>query len=270
VLGWILVGIAVVVGVPTAVYLGQDSMLFFPRPLTGPPPASRAGRPVESLQFQAPDGARLRGWLLKTITPRAPLVIYYGGNAEEVSAEANEPGWPSDWSLALVNYRGYGTSEGKPSEQNLFADALLVFDSLAKRSDVDRSRIVLVGRSLGTGVAVFVAAVRPVAEVILASPFDSMVEVGRRHYPWLPVSLLLKHRFDSQTRAPHIQAPLLAIVGGRDTIIPPAHSKRLFEAWGGPKTWVDIPSADHNDLSGYPRFWEAIASALGQISVRGS
>lgn len=264
--GWIVIGAAVVLGVPAAIYLLQDSLLFLPQPYVGAPPAARAGRPVEELTFEATDGVRLRGWFVHQPTPtgRAPLVVYYGGNAEEVSWQATEP-WPAEWSLALVNYRGYGASEGKPSERDLYADALAVIDALARRPDVDPERIVLVGRSLGAGVATHVAAHRPVAGVVLISPYDSMIEVGRRHYPWLPVGLLLKHPFDAQSAAPAIRAPLLAIAGGRDSIIPPVHSRRLFDAWGGPKRWVELPGADHNDLSGWPAFWPAIDAFLREL-----
>jgi pimeloyl-ACP methyl ester carboxylesterase len=263
VVAWIVIGAAVVLGVPGAMYLLQDSLLFVPQPYVGAAPAAPAGRPVEELEFEAADGVRLRGWLVHRTAPagRAPLVVYYGGNAEEVSWQATEP-WPVDWSLALVNYRGYGASEGKPSERDLYADAMLVLDVLARRPDVDPERVVLAGRSLGAGVATHVAAHRPVAGVVLISPYDSMVEVGRRHYPWLPVRLLLKHPFDAQSAAPSIRAPLLAIAGSRDSIIPAAHSRRLFDAWGGPKRWVELAGADHNDVSTWPAFWPAIDAFL--------
>jgi uncharacterized protein len=267
-LAWIAVLAGAVLGVPAVMYLMQDSLLFFPQPLVGPPPVSRAARPVADLVFDTADGPRLRGWLVGASAGRAPLVVYYGGNAEEVSWQAREAGWPPDWSLALVNYRGYGASEGKPSERSLFADALVAFDALAGRPDVDPSRIVLFGRSLGSAVAVHVAAERPVAAVILVSPFESMTAVGQRHYPWLPVGLLLRHPFDSGARAPAIRTPLLAIVAEQDTIIPPVHSKRLFDAWGGPKRWIALPQADHNDVSGAPEFWAAVTAFLGEARGR--
>lgn len=261
-LGWLIVGVVIVLGVPAAMYFAQDGLLFLPQRLVGPPPASTAGRAIEDLAFAVEEGVHVRGWLAKASTGRAPLVVYYGGNAEEVSWQAREPSWPADWSLALVNYRGYGTSDGAPSERSLFADALLVFDALTRRPDVDASRIVLVGRSLGSGVATYVALERKVAGVVLVSPYDSMTDVASRHYPWLPVSLLLKHPFDSHSRAARITAPLLAIVAGRDAIIPPAHSRRLYNAWAGPKNWVDIAAADHNDISAHPGYWQAIGGFL--------
>ena len=199
-IAWIVLGAALVLGVPGVVYLAQDGMLFLPQPGPASLSQTRGGRAVEDLAFTAEDGVVVRGWLVRSARTPAPLIVYYGGNAEEVSWQAGEP-WPVDWSLALVNYRGYGQSEGKPSEQTLFADAEIAFDALAARADVDRSRIVLVGRSLGSGVATYVASRRQVAGVVLISPYDSVTALAQRHYPFLPVRLLLKHPFDSLPRA---------------------------------------------------------------------
>jgi pimeloyl-ACP methyl ester carboxylesterase len=97
---------------------------------------------------------------------------------------------------------------------------------------------------------------------VLISPYDSMVALARHHYPFLPVRLLLRHRFDSIARAPGIRAPLLAIVGERDSVIPSAHSRRLHDAWGGPRHWVAVPGVDHNDLGRQRAFWEPIRAFL--------
>jgi pimeloyl-ACP methyl ester carboxylesterase len=266
-LGWIALAAGALLGVPLVMYLVQDSLLFLPQPLAGPPPATRAARPVEALALEAADGVPLRGWLLPGAARPAPLVVYYGGNAEEVSWQAGEPRWPREWALALVNYRGYGESGGRPSERALVADALLALDALRARPDVDPGRVVLFGRSLGSGVAVAVAAARPVAGVILVSPFESMVAVARRHYPWLPVRLLLRHPFDAAARAPAIRAPLLAIAAGRDEVIPPVHSRRLVEAWGGPTRWLEVPGADHDAVGAGPAFWDAVAAFLGEVAA---
>ena len=107
------------------------------------------------------------------------------------------------------------------------------------------------------------AAARPVAGVILASPYDSLVAVGRTHYPLLPVSLLLRHRFDSAADARNVHAPLLAIVALHDSIIPVERSHALYDAWAGPKTWVVVPGTDHNTLSGPNAFWDGVGAFLG-------
>ena len=158
----------------------------------------------------------------------------------------------------LVDYRGYGASEGSPSEQALIADALLWYDRFSQES----KRIYVMGRSLGSGVAVRLAAERRVDAVMLVTPFDSMVEVGKRHYPFLPVSLLLKHRFDSASLAPKITAPLLCLVATRDSIIPSEHAKLLYDAWAGPKRWVALEEAGHNTVDAHPNYWRSINAFL--------
>jgi pimeloyl-ACP methyl ester carboxylesterase len=261
VIGWLLLAAVVVLGVPACAFLAQERMLFLPHLATAPR-GTRPPRPVEEVELATPEGPRVRGWLVPARGGGpAPLIVYYGGNAEDATGQAFEP-WPDDWALALVNYRGYGASEGRPSEQALCADAEVVLDALARRPDVDAARIVLVGRSLGTGVATYVAARRPVRAVVLVSPYDSMVALAGYHYPFLPVSWLLRHRFDSIERAPGIKAPLLAIAAERDEIIPSASSRRLYDAWGGPKRWVVIPEANHNDLGPPRSFWEPIWAFL--------
>jgi pimeloyl-ACP methyl ester carboxylesterase len=94
------------------------------------------------------------------------------------------------------------------------------------------------------------------------SPYDSIAEVAKRHYAFLPVSLMLRHRFDSLARAPQIEAPLLCLVATEDRIIPSAHSRVLFEAWRGSKTWREVPQSDHDSISGEPEYWRSIAEFL--------
>jgi len=262
---WLVAFAAILIGLPAAAWFGQEKLIFFPQPGTG---TSHLPAGTERLEVTARDGARLAGFLVPRGARPAPALLYFGGNAEEISWSLADARWPRGWTVAGVNYRGYGTSEGRPGERELQDDGLRVFDALAARPDVDARRIVVVGRSLGTGVAVHVAAARPVAAAILISPFDSLVAVGRMHYPWLPVDWLLRHRFDSAALAASAGVPMLTIVAAADGIIPPARSRALFDAWAGPKKWVAIPGAGHNDLGSTPAFWEPIATFIEGLPAR--
>ena len=242
--------------------LFQDSMLFFPQPLAGPGPAP--DERIEEVRLDAGEGVRLHGWFVRAKAAPAPLVIYFGGNAEEVSWLAGSARLPAGWSLLLMNYRGYGRSTGRPGERALFRDALLVYDYAASRADVDRRRIVAMGRSLGSGVAVHLATQRALAGVVLVTAFDSMAAVGQRHYPFLPVRWLLRHPFDSLSRASGIHAPMLCLAAGRDVVIPPVHAARLYERWAGPKRWREFPMADHDGISAEPDYWPTIGAFLGE------
>ena len=256
---WLILLIAIVLGVPAIAWLAQDQLIFFPQPIVS---TAHIGTEIAPLEIASSDGTRLRGWMRTATATPAPVVLYFGGNAEEVSWTLTERRWPFGWTIVAMNYRGYGKSEGSPGEKALVADALAVYDAVAVRSDVDATHIVAMGRSLGSGVAVKLAAARPLAGVILASPYDSLVALGRTHYPWLPVSWLLKHRFDVDGDARRMRVPMLAVVASSDVIIPRTRSQALYDAWTGPKTWLDVPGTDHNTLSVPDTFWTGVGEFL--------
>ena len=258
---WVLVAVAVVLALPVAMYVGQDRLIFHPQPMTetGLAQSAKSLPGVQSLFIQAGDGTRLHAWHLAG----SPLVLYFGGNAEDVSWNLKRvaeqvPG--AGW--LLVDYRGYGGSAGASSEQALRSDAIEWFDYAKQK--LDAPRIAVFGRSLGSGVAVQLATARAVEGVILATPYDSMTNVASYHYPYLPVSWMLKHPFDSLAHAPSITAPLLCLVAERDQVIPVVHSRRLFDAWRGPKRWVELAGAGHNSTDDVPAFWQAIREFLVQ------
>jgi pimeloyl-ACP methyl ester carboxylesterase len=245
----------VVIGLPLVMYLGQDSLIFHPQRVDESRRAALARSPaVESLFIHGTDGTRLHAWHVKG----DPLIIYFGGNAEEVSWMLDEaPKRAPGVGWLLVDYRGYGSSDGSPSEQALVSDALQWYDHFK-----GTERIHVFGRSLGSGVAVQLAAQRPVASVILVAPFDSLVEVGKRLYPFLPVDWMLKHRFDSVALAPKMKLPLLCIVASHDEIVPAEHAKRLYDAWGGPKQWIGLEGAGHNSTDNAANYWPSITRFL--------
>jgi pimeloyl-ACP methyl ester carboxylesterase len=254
---------AIAIGFPVLMYLVQDRLLFFPQPLAESRRAEIGKRfpGVEEVFIDA-ENHKLHAWHIRG----NPLVIYFGGNAEEVSwmieeARTRTPG--VGW--LLVSYRGYGASEGSPSEASISADALRWYDFIVEREKP--REVVVFGRSLGSGAAVFLAANRTLSSVILVTPFDSLVAVAKHHYPMLPVSWMLKHRFDSAARAPAIEAPLLCIAASRDEVIPALHARKLYDAWGGKKRWIEIEGAGHNSTDGAPIFWQSIGAFLEKSSL---
>lgn len=254
--------LAVAVAVPLAVYFLQERLIFFPQPLSETERAeiARHFSGVGEIAIPAEDKSRLHAWHVAA-APGAPLALYFGGNAESVAwmipeAQKHTPGVA--W--LLVDYRGYGGSEGSPSEAAITSDALRWYDYAA--AELKPSRIVVFGRSLGSGAAVYLAAERKVSKVVLVTPFDSLTEVAKRHYPFLPVSLMLRHRFDSVLRAPAIAAPLLCVAAQRDEVIPSAHARKLYDAWAGRKDWVELQEAGHNTTDSHPLFWQNVASFL--------
>ena len=258
------IALAVAIGVPLIVYLAQDGLIFHRQPLPEGRRAEIERRypAVSDLWLSAADGTRVHAWHLKS---GPQLVLYFGGNAEEVSwmidaVLAQAPG--SSW--LLMDYRGYGQSAGSPSEKALVADALALYDHAVKLPGVDPKRIYAFGRSLGGGVAVALAAERPLAGLVLVTPFDSLAAVAKRYYWYLPVDWMLKHRFDSIALAPQLKTPLLCLIAERDEVIPAAHGERLCEAWGGPKKKIVLAAAGHNTTDAQPMFWRSIREFLAQ------
>ena len=150
--------------------------------------------------------------------------------------------------MLLFDYRGFGGNPGAPTERGLAMDARAARQYLASRRDVDPTRLIYFGESLGTAVAVDLATEQPPAALILRSPFTSMADVGQYHYWWLPVRWLIRDRYDSLERIARVQSPLLIIAGERDRIVPAEYSRRLYDAaTTADKRFLSIPDADHND-----------------------
>lgn len=232
-------------------YLQQRRLIYYPQ-------FTRVDAGQTDFSLARPD-AVLRGWVVNP--GRTHALLYFGGNAESVDAnrEAFARALPSH-TVYLVAYRGYGASDGAPTETALLADALALHDEVATRHP--DGQVAVAGRSLGSGVATHVAAERDVSSLILITPFDSLVAVAQAHYPIFPVRLLLDDRYDSTARLPRHRGKLLVLRAGRDTVVPPLHTDRLLTAFKGPTQVQDFPAAGHDDLSLDPAYWPAIGSFL--------
>lgn len=226
---------------------------------------------VEEVRLTTADAVQLDGLLKRASAAapgaRYPLVIIFGGVARETSWMIGWGNKPPEWGWLLVNYRGYGLSQGRPSERALLEDARLVYDWAAARADVDATNIVVLGRSLGSYVAVSLAAQRPVRGAILATPFDSLAAIGAKRYPLLPVGMLANGHYDSATLAPGIAVPALFVLAQNDEVTPVAHGEALARAWGGPKRVVTLPDTGHRMLEWRQEYWREISTFLREMNA---
>lgn len=203
-------------------------------------------------------GVTLRGW---EVNPgREHALIHYGGNGEGLDWLVPEHArrFP-DHTSYLVAYRGYGASEGIPGERALTSDALAVFDHAATRHS---GRVDVVGRSLGSGVAMQVAVRRPVERLVLVTPFDSLVATAADLFPWLPVRHLLQDRWDSAAVADRLRSRVLVVRAGRDAVVRPPRTDRLLGVLPHDTAVLDLPDAEHATLHEDPAYWPAIEDFL--------
>ncbi|TQV85746.1 alpha/beta hydrolase [Exilibacterium tricleocarpae] len=223
--------------------LSQRRLLYFPQ-------AAEPVRQAEGISFDNA-GIMLRGWVLNPGRDRA--VLYYGGNAENV--EYNIDFFRAvlpEYSVYLIPYRGYGNSDGSPSEAGFYSDALYIHDQVRPR----HTSVALIGRSLGSGVATYVAAERDVERVLLVSPFDSVENLAKQRFRIFPVGLLLVDKYRSYERARRIDAPVLVLIAENDQVVPRPRTDALLAAFT-PEQQVEavvIKNAGHNDISGFAQY----------------
>jgi hypothetical protein len=244
-----LLGAAVVLGLLGLVWTQQRRLMYFPYPDV-PPPESLGVREVELVRFTTADGLVLHGWFFPSLhTPARFTMLVFNGNAGNRAYRVALAQALRRQGLAvlLFDYRGYGENPGHPTEAGLFDDGRAALAYLQTRSDVDDRRVVLFGESLGTVVAARLAVERPPAALVLRSPFVSMVELGRLHYPFLPVRWLLRDRFATIDDVRRLRSPLLVIAGDRDRIVPVSQSREVFAAAPPAKQILVVRGADHND-----------------------
>jgi fermentation-respiration switch protein FrsA (DUF1100 family) len=249
------------------VWLFQRRLIYLPFGQRVPP-AGAILPGATDVSFDTSDGLRLGAWYVPSENgPNRGTVLVFNGNAGNRADRAplavalTQRGF----SVLLFDYRGYGGNPGRPSERGLALDARAARDYVASRDDVDAGRLIYFGESLGAAVALELATEQPPAVLVLRSPFASMTRIGKHHYPFLPVGLLLIDRYPSIERVPGLQCPLLVVAGERDNIVPVAHSRALYEkAPQATSRFVLIEGAGHNDyallvgermLEEIERFW---------------
>ncbi len=243
----------------------ESSFLYFPARTLDAQPRDY-GLTADELRLAASDGVRLHGWWLRGRGERA--LVWFHGNAGNISHRLDNAKRLIDrfgLDIVLVDYRGYGLSEGAPDEPGLYRDGLAMYDEAARRGFTP-DRIVLFGRSLGAAVAVEIARQRPYAALILETPFLSVPAMARVHYPLVP-AVLIRSRFDLEAKIASVEGPTLVLHGDRDEIVPLAQAQRIFELARPPKRFVLIRGAGHNDtyLVGGEEYFREWKEFLGGI-----
>ena len=223
----------------------QQRILIYVPDATRVSPQSAGLANVEEVMLRTPDGAELIAWYGEA-APGQPTLLYFHGNAGNLQARAGRMAEYQDKGrgMLMLSYRGYGGSTGRPTEANNVADAQLAYNWLLSHG-VQAENIILYGESLGSGVAVQVAAKNTVGGVILDAPYTSIADVGTRLYPYLPVQTLILDRYNSMAWIDKIEAPLLIVHGEKDDLIPIEMGRHLWQAAPEPKQFAAIPQAGH-------------------------
>ncbi|MBB6188175.1 alpha/beta hydrolase [Rhodanobacter sp. MP7CTX1] len=230
-------------------YLNQRHLIYMPA----------SSRPVrQAPDFVLPrDGVVLRGWVVNPGKTRA--LLYFGGNGERIEDLREEfSRWFPDRTIYLLPYRGYGASSGEPSESALIDDALALYDEVAGH----HTGVAVIGRSLGSGVAMQLAARRPLERLVLVTPFDSLQRVAQGAYPYAPVSWLLKDRYESWRFAGQVRCPVLVLRAADDQVIDPARTAVLVASFVAPPEELVIVGAGHNTIQEDPAYQRALDAFL--------
>ena len=244
--------VAVYLVLCAALFFFQRSLIYFPQP-------NAVTSADSQLTLSMPD-AQVSVITRERVGPRA--LIYFGGNAEDVSHNLPEfaEAFP-EYAVYLLNYRGFGGSGGSPSEAAIAEDALALFDQVY----ASHPQVSLIGRSLGSGVAVRLASQRPMQNLILVTPYNSLEEIAARQYPWVPVKWLLKDRFESGKYAAHIRVPTLLLAASDDEVIPRASTQRLLENFPqGVAVLRVVPDSGHNSISDRKQYLQWMEDVLNR------
>lgn len=227
----------------------DDRFVYFPTAWEDQDWHELSQLPLEETWFRAEDGTRLFGWYVEPLNAEAVL-LWCHGNAGSIIHRLDHLSGFYSHGLAcfLWDYRGYGRSEGSPSEEGLYLDVQAAYDHLTSAKGIAPGRLIGYGQSLGAAVVGELALRRPLAGLILESSFPSVPEVAKRYYAGLPVHLMVQARYDLAARIGRVKAPVLVLHGDKDSMIPIEMGKAVFEAAHEPKEFYRVPGADHNDV----------------------
>ena len=245
----LLISVAIAYAViVVGMYLLQRKLMYFPDPHR-PAPAAFGVPTMQPVRVPTADGLDLLAWWSAPARPEAPVVLFLHGNAGHIGVRAFKvkPYLDRGWGVLLLAWRGYSGNAGSPTEDGLYEDGRAALRFL-DRQGIAADRLALYGESLGSGTAVQLATETRVGALALEAPFSSIADVARKRFFYLPVSLLLRDRFESIRKIGRVTAPVLVVHGVRDGVVPVEYGRRLFEAANEPKSGHFLERAAHNDL----------------------
>lgn len=259
-----LVIIVLYIVVLVTLYVLQTRLIFYPGKLS-PAFRFRSSGFGEEVVLVSADGERISALYFRGI--RAEVILYFHGNAGDLS------GWQfvaedftaSGYGVLIIDYRGYGKSSGTISEQGFYHDADAAYDFLIHSKKIRPDNIIIYGRSVGTGVAVELASKRHVRGLVLEAPYTSLGALANEKVPFFFPSLYLKYRFNNLRKINQVKSPVVFIHGTEDTLIPAAHSEKLFSTFQGKKKKIIVNGGSHNDLNDYPAYHSFVNETLSQF-----
>jgi fermentation-respiration switch protein FrsA (DUF1100 family) len=248
---YLTIAVSAYLCVLAVMYVFQRKLMYAPNNTLGMPMASNLPEMV-AVNLTNDENARVVSWY-KSASTNKPTLVYFHGNAGNIGDRNQKirPFLDHGIGVLLVGYRGYGNNEGAPSENGLYQDAELALDFLT-RTGITPDHWIIYGESLGAAVGIEMASRvsehSSVASVILEAPFSSMTDAGRSHYPWAPVGILLKDKYDSINKIARINCPLLLFHGTKDEVVPAKLGQKLFDTASDPKTAHWVEGAGHGDV----------------------
>jgi fermentation-respiration switch protein FrsA (DUF1100 family) len=256
-------------GIAGYLYFSQSRLLYYPELPSRALEASPAdiGLAFETVLLTAGDGTRLHGWFVPASAPRGTLLFSHG-NAGNIAhrLDSIRQFHSLGLNVLIYDYRGFGESEGKPTEAGTYLDVKAAWDYLLEERLIAPQQIIIFGRSLGAAIAAELASQHPSAGVILESAFTSVPDMAASLYPWLPVRLLSRYRYNNLEKVARITSPLLLVHSRGDEIVPYAHGERLFAHANEPKQFLELHGG-HNDGNhvSHDIYTETLGKFLGEI-----
>ncbi|MFW6024727.1 MAG: alpha/beta hydrolase [Candidatus Woesearchaeota archaeon] len=243
----------------SVVYFLQDDAIFVKQSMPKNRVMSLRSDPsIKEVNLTIKENRTIRGWFLNQ-TNSSGTVIYFGGNAEEVSWILDRKEEFREWNVLTFNYRGYGLSEGIPTEENLKEDSIEIYDSFKLK---DSEKVIIKGRSIGTSIAIHLASKRNVSGLVLISPFDNLKSIIKETIPFPKITHLIKYDFNLIKDSKNLNIPMMTIIAEKDDVIPKELSMTFYNQWEGKKEIQTIKGFGHNDLQYDQKYWDSIKSFL--------